>query len=103
MSRSSSKNKKARFQRILREVKAVPCKDCGRHVPGQMTFDHIDPSTKKFTIAHGWYKSVQTLLAEIAKCEVVCGSCHRMREKRRGVMYALRSRMIEELRAELSY
>lgn len=54
--------------------------DCGQTFPMcVMDFDHRDPSLKCFGI--GQYKegSVTKLLAEIAKCDVVCANCHRIR------------------------
>ena len=46
-----------------------------------MDFDHVDPETKRFTIGRdGWNKrTIIDLREEIAKCEVVCANCHRIR------------------------
>jgi hypothetical protein len=70
---------------FLRRLKDVPCTDCGgRFLPHQMDFDHRDPSTKSFYIGSGRasLKSREALLAEIAKCDVVCANCHRLRTRR---------------------
>lgn len=69
----------------LRQLRCVPCADCGeRYPPHVMDFDHRDPATKSFLIAggHGVSKSREDLLAEVAKCDVVCGNCHRVRTHR---------------------
>ena len=49
-----------------------------------MDFDHRDPSTKLFNLMTGraMLMSDQKLMAEVAKCDVVCANCHRIRTKR---------------------
>lgn len=46
-----------------------------------MQFDHRDPETKLFAITSGraMLKSREKLLAEIAKCDIVCANCHALR------------------------
>ncbi|CAN5491958.1 hypothetical protein BH23ACT9_BH23ACT9_25270 [soil metagenome] len=65
---------------IIAAAKAVPCTDCGqRYETEQMDFDHVR-GTKRFDIgAMRAIASRRTLLDEIAKCDVVCANCHRMR------------------------
>ena len=47
-----------------------------------MDFDHI--GEKRLEVSRLLYVSgTAALLAEIAKCEVVCDDCHRIRTKRR--------------------
>ena len=47
-----------------------------------MDFDHI--GSKRLEVSRLLYVSgTAALLAEIAKCEVVCANCHRIRTKRR--------------------
>ncbi|HET9682065.1 MAG TPA: hypothetical protein VFP19_08505 [Candidatus Limnocylindrales bacterium] len=70
---------------FLRRLREVPCKDCGGRFAGhQMDFDHRDPSTKAFNLLTGraLLKSRTQLLAEIAKCDIVCANCHRLRSRR---------------------
>jgi predicted Zn-ribbon and HTH transcriptional regulator len=70
---------------MLREMRDVPCADCGeRFEPHQMDFDHRDPKSKSFTIMSGRasLKSRGVLLAEVAKCDVVCANCHAVRSQR---------------------
>jgi hypothetical protein len=44
-----------------------------------MDFDHVR-GEKKFNVAHFIYTgSYQAVQDEIAKCEVVCSNCHRLR------------------------
>jgi hypothetical protein len=45
-----------------------------------MDFDHRDPTTKSFALSGKCQlKSEETLLREVAKCDVVCANCHRLR------------------------
>ena len=60
-----------------------PCVDCGEMDPVVLEFDHL--GDKKFNIAKGIRdRNWESVLAEIAKCEVVCANCHRRRTARRG-------------------
>lgn len=71
---------------FLRELRDVPCFDCGgRFVGHQMDFDHRNPKEKGFTLCSGRaaLKSRNQILAEAAKCDVVCANCHRLRTRRR--------------------
>jgi hypothetical protein len=54
------------------------CVDCGTLI-GRMEFDHRPGEEKRFNIAHGVGYSWEALLAEVAKCDVRCGTCHRKR------------------------
>ena len=66
---------------VLRAAKDVPCADCGQEYPPYvMDFDHRPGSLKRYApntliAAVG----MKTLLAEVAKCDVVCSNCHRIR------------------------
>lgn len=75
----------ARRRLVLNAIKSKPCTDCGHSFdPVCMDFDHRDPSTKKFTIASNIASiTLEVLLDEIAKCDIVCANCHRLREKSR--------------------
>lgn len=66
----------------LRELRQVPCMDCGGVFPPHvMDFDHRDPKAKSFSLLadHTLLKSRAVLEAEIAKCDIVCANCHRIR------------------------
>ena len=65
---------------IMYEAKSAPCMDCGvSYHPYVMDFDHREG--KKFNVSEWWHKSssLDTLRAEMAKCDVVCSNCHRLR------------------------
>ena len=72
-----------RHRTIILQLKSRPCADCGKTFPPEaMDFDHI--AEKRIEVSRLLYISgTATLLAEIAKCEVVCANCHRVRTKRR--------------------
>lgn len=65
----------------------TPCTDCGHTFPAcVMDFDHV--SGEKVNnigtmVAHGWSK--EKILKEMAKCELVCANCHRIRTWKRKV------------------
>ena len=58
-----------------------PCADCGRVYPFQiMQWDHKPGFEKIGDISSGfWGKSRDEVLAEIAKCDLVCANCHAIR------------------------
>lgn len=67
---------------LLRDLRRVPCRDCGRtFAPYVMDFDHRDPAVKLFnlTAAKALLKNRDVLFAEVAKCDIVCANCHRIR------------------------
>lgn len=78
-------NRKARHERYakIQGVKeGQPCADCGRDFPYYvMDFDHHDPSTKVADVSQLVKKMVSwpKVEAEIAKCDLVCANCHRLR------------------------
>ena len=73
--------KKRRLRDLIAEAKSVPCMDCGVEYPSfVMDFDHRDPSEKRDDVARLVHQgSLSKLLEEIAKCDVVCSNCHRIR------------------------
>ena len=66
---------------IVRAAKNHPCMDCGEVFHHSlMDFDHRSGEVKGFNIAIGMFRfGKEKLLAEIAKCDVVCCLCHRIR------------------------
>jgi hypothetical protein len=72
---------------IIDEARAVGCADCGvvnlAH-PEIFDFDHLPGHVKLGSVTAFLTKgSIDDLRAEIAKCEVVCSNCHRIRTKSR--------------------
>jgi len=84
MNENYSHNRKKirdRNREYVRNIKeSNPCKDCGKKYHySQMDFDHLN--NKKQTIARlaSSEASIKTIKQEIAKCELLCSNCHRMR------------------------
>lgn len=70
---------RARGRAIVVQAKDVPCMDCGGRFPSVcMDFDHVR-GEKVGNVATMIGLSVAKIEAEIAKCEVVCSNCHRIR------------------------
>jgi len=65
-------------------VKDIPCTDCGHRFPSYaMDFDHVR-GEKSFNISMAVKtKTLEEIKEEIAKCDVVCATCHRMRTQDR--------------------
>jgi hypothetical protein len=73
---ASKAARQRKFERMA-ELKSGPCTDCGvSYPPYVMQWDHIGTdkvaNVSKLMITKGW----QTVLAEVAKCELVCANCH---------------------------
>ena len=67
-----------RRRAYLADIKDVPCMDCGgKFHHSAMDFDHI--GDKEFEISKIYTRSKELLDKEIAKCEIVCSNCHRVR------------------------
>lgn len=55
------------------------CTDCGyRKHSAALDFDHVS-GTKLMTLSHMGTYSLERIMEEVAKCEVVCFCCHRIR------------------------
>jgi hypothetical protein len=72
------------------------CIDCGyADHPAALEFDHLPQFEKSFDVGRAVYKAAWAgILDEIAKCEVVCSNCHRVRtvERRGESLYSRSSR-----------
>ena len=66
---------------LVQKAKDKPCMDCGiKYHPYVMAFDHVE-GEKKFAVSLAAQRgmSLKTVQDEIAKCELVCSNCHRIR------------------------
>lgn len=77
---------RARERRLLDEIAALKiasgCTDCGyREHAEALDFDHLPGEMKVAGIAQmlRGRRARDVVLAEVAKCEVVCANCHRVR------------------------
>lgn len=84
MKRDCVRRWKQRNRALLWELKKAPCGDCHESFPAEcMDFDHRDPKTKLRDISRMVDRPSEEILAEIAKCDLVCANCHRTRTKKR--------------------
>lgn len=71
---------KQEFKKRLKQIKEKSgCVDCGEKNHIVLDFDHLQ--NKKYNISrmiHDGF-SWEAIKKEIAKCEVVCANCHRIR------------------------
>ena len=58
--------------------KSLCCSRCGQTHPATLQFHHTDSSEKEYSVSKmvrgGW--SIEGILKEISKCEVLCANCH---------------------------
>jgi hypothetical protein len=64
-------------QWLIDYLKEHPCAVCGEADIVVLEFDHIDRSTKEYTIAKMLSYSINTIKKELEKCQVLCVNCHK--------------------------
>lgn len=66
---------------LRRYKSSIGCVDCGNTDGRVLDFDHLPDFEKTIGIANavglGW--SMNRIMIEVEKCEVVCSNCHRIR------------------------
>jgi hypothetical protein len=83
-----------RTERRKKEIRAwifqlkssTPCADCkNKYPPVCMDFDHLPGTDKLNDVAQmtGGWNSLEKVKQEVAKCELVCANCHRLRTQNR--------------------
>lgn len=83
-----SKRNKAAMRQLVNDAKNGPCLDCGLRFPAAvMDFDHRPGEVKLRGVNElvGRNASEATIHTEIAKCDLVCANCHRIRTESRYV------------------
>ena len=86
--RQKQKVRQQRTRKLIAKYKEKnPCADCRGHFPAAaMDFDHIKSRGKKHKIISKMVSDgygLSRILAEIEKCDLVCATCHRVRELKR--------------------
>lgn len=72
--------KYAKKQTLVIEAKSKPCVDCDiQYEYYVMQFDHLPGYLKLFNLSLYRKYSIQEIIREIAKCEIVCSNCHAKR------------------------
>jgi hypothetical protein len=77
-----ARDRQNRMKQISRDARKRPCFDCGVEYPWYvMEFDHRPGEVKVGEVTKMAKDAVAELriLAEIAKCDVVCSNCHKTR------------------------
>jgi hypothetical protein len=68
---------------MITKLKSEPCVDCKTKFHFcQMDFDHRDPTEKRLPISRMGLMGINSILKEIAKCDLVCANCHRDRTQK---------------------
>jgi hypothetical protein len=67
------------------EEKGGQCLDCNIQYNGKnlniFEFHHIDPAYKKYDWNKLRLRSEESIKKELAKCDLLCANCHRMRHQ----------------------
>jgi hypothetical protein len=69
---------------VLEYLREHPCADCAEADPIVLEFDHVGAKRAEISTLVGRGVRLTVLATEIARCAVVCASCHRRRTARRG-------------------
>ena len=78
-----NKKKSAEGRAFINQLKDRPCMDCGGRFPPEcMDFDHVR-GVKNFGVSSRATSPKSLILTEIAKCDLICSNCHRIRTKAR--------------------
>jgi len=65
---------------VYEYLKKHPCIDCGETNPIKLEFDHRDGSDKVSNVSNLIRRNgLKSLQAEIAKCDVRCSNCHKIK------------------------
>lgn len=86
-----TKSKSARKEKLRDRYydlkKTLKCVECGNDDFRVLEFDHLDETTKEFSVAEGMKLgyAFSRIEDEIKKCQVLCANCHRIKTYERGL------------------
>ena len=82
---NKARRQQDKFKAYIKTYKASnPCADCDKYFPScVMDFDHLRDKAFLISKAHRIISSIVSLKKEMAKCELVCSNCHRLRSQTR--------------------
>lgn len=82
-----NKRNRSRNRAFILACKTRPCLDCNQSFdPCVMDFDHVrGQKAFNLSVGAGLGKGINQIKQEIAKCDVVCSNCHRLRTKLRSL------------------
>lgn len=80
-------------EKMLEYLSSKSCVDCGEADIVVLELDHIDPTTKSFSISQAVRlgRRWDEVLEEIKKCQVLCSNCHKRRTAQQYGWYKLNS------------
>jgi hypothetical protein len=88
----NKENARQRAREYIAEYFAKhPCCDCGESDPIVLTFDHVRGEKRgnvSDMVSHGF--GLESIKAEIGKCDVLCFNCHSLRTQQRSGSYRWR-------------
>lgn len=81
------RSRRKKINDLIRAERSKPCADCGIELPPEiMEFDHVRGEPKRFAFCSAASFTLEPgedrlsiIQAEIAKCEVRCPNCHKLR------------------------
>jgi len=77
--RAFDQRRRELLEAFIREyLQSHPCVDCGNSDIRVLEFDHVR-GEKKFCVGMQGLMTIECLLEEIAKCDVRCANCHKIR------------------------
>lgn len=98
-SQNRANNKLTRSKRHIQMLEFLAtkvCKDCNTPDTRVLEFDHLPEYEKTMDVGRmlcsGW--SWKRVLQEIAKCDIVCANCHRIRTYERSNSYRIMDRKL---------
>jgi hypothetical protein len=79
------KTRRMDTKQFIWDLKNGPCTDCKKmYHPTQMDFDHTSSDKEKdISRLYSSNATKEKILEEVAKCELVCANCHRLRTAKR--------------------
>jgi hypothetical protein len=81
---SKAKRRSAATEFMAAYLARSACRDCGASDEEVLEFDHLAGKRRGVSDMRTMGYSLRALREEVAKCEVVCVTCHRRRTARRG-------------------
>lgn len=93
-SKAKATEKCEELRQFIMGMKDKPCSDCGNKYPPEvMDFDHRPGEEKLGNISslQHFKMKKEILEKEIAKCDLVCANCHRMRTSSRKLLSQLKT------------
>jgi hypothetical protein len=75
-----------KLRQLIRDLRAHPCTDCHQSFPWfVMEFDHREKPLNGKRVGYYANFGMKRLLAEVAKCDLVCANCHCVRTHQRRI------------------